>query len=67
MVAPMVIDENMIKDESNENNEDNARKTLEMYSNATGNPNIDLDYNAISRKYTCQEDECGKEFPDQGK
>jgi hypothetical protein len=40
-----------------------ALKTLELYG---GMPNADLDLEALSRKYQCPEDDCGKLFYDQG-
>lgn len=41
-----------------------AKQTLEMYD---GGMNAEIDLEALAKRYTCQEDDCGKIFFDQGK
>ena len=40
-----------------------AQKTLELF---TPMPNAELDLEALAKKYTCVEEDCGKIFTDLG-
>lgn len=41
-----------------------AQQTLDLYSAALPNAELDLDALNSKRTYTCPDDECGKVFPD---